>query len=121
MNISRCSVLQKEGGAGGGLLSGARLPGEREALRLGWCRCGHPVQELWEAVVGAGPRSSADSCMCVTVFAEGNLYAVGGYDSSSHLATVEKYEPQVNMRESIPGNPFACPLLMGASKGPAES
>ncbi|XP_031817440.1 kelch-like protein 17 [Sarcophilus harrisii] len=27
---------------------------------------------------------------------DGNLYAVGGYDSSSHLATVEKYEPQVN-------------------------
>lgn len=27
--------------------------------------------------------------------ADGNLYAVGGYDSSSHLATVEKYEPQV--------------------------
>lgn len=28
--------------------------------------------------------------------ADGNLYAVGGYDSSSHLATVEKYEPQVH-------------------------
>lgn len=27
---------------------------------------------------------------------DGNLYAVGGYDSSSHLATVEKYDPQVN-------------------------
>lgn len=27
---------------------------------------------------------------------DGNLYAVGGYDSSSHLATVEKYEPQVH-------------------------
>uniref|UniRef100_A0A8C5SCE6 Kelch like family member 17 n=1 Tax=Laticauda laticaudata TaxID=8630 RepID=A0A8C5SCE6_LATLA len=27
---------------------------------------------------------------------DGNLYAVGGYDSSSHLATVEKYEPQIN-------------------------
>lgn len=26
---------------------------------------------------------------------DGNLYAVGGYDSSSHLATVEKYDPQV--------------------------
>lgn len=27
--------------------------------------------------------------------ADGSLYAVGGYDSSSHLSTVEKYEPQV--------------------------
>ncbi|XP_049551070.1 kelch-like protein 17 isoform X2 [Orcinus orca] len=27
---------------------------------------------------------------------DGNLYAVGGYDSSSHLATVEKYEPQTS-------------------------
>ncbi|XP_058160690.1 kelch-like protein 17 isoform X3 [Dasypus novemcinctus] len=26
----------------------------------------------------------------------GSLYAVGGYDSSAHLASVEKYEPQVN-------------------------
>ncbi len=26
---------------------------------------------------------------------DGSLYAVGGYDSSSHLATVEKYDPQV--------------------------
>lgn len=62
---------------------------------------------LWDAVLGLGPRSLANSCacVCVTVFAEGNLYAVGGYDSSSHLATVEKYEPQVNTRESMPGNP----------------
>lgn len=27
---------------------------------------------------------------------DGSMYAVGGYDSSSHLATVEKYDPQVN-------------------------
>ncbi|XP_007979289.1 kelch-like protein 17 isoform X3 [Chlorocebus sabaeus] len=32
---------------------------------------------------------------------DGNLYAVGGYDSSSHLATVEKYEPQVNAWSSV--------------------
>lgn len=54
---------------------------------------------LWEAVLGPGRRSLANSCVCMTLFAEGNLYAVGGYDSSSHLATVEKYEPQVNTRE----------------------
>lgn len=29
---------------------------------------------------------------------DGSLYAVGGYDSSSHLATVEKYDPQVKFR-----------------------
>lgn len=29
------------------------------------------------------------------MFSDGSLYAVGGYDSSSHLATVEKYDPQV--------------------------
>lgn len=31
----------------------------------------------------------------VCLFPDGSLYAVGGYDSSSHLATVEKYDPQV--------------------------
>lgn len=47
------------------------------------------------------------NCICLLMFAplavcfayswpDGNLYAVGGYDSSSHLATVEKYDPQVN-------------------------
>ncbi|NWQ78118.1 KLH17 protein, partial [Columbina picui] len=61
-----------------------------------WNRCGQPEQGLWEAVLGPGPCFLVNSYARVTVFAEGNLYAVGGYDSSSHLATVEKYEPQVN-------------------------
>lgn len=33
--------------------------------------------------------------MGVSTPADGSLFAVGGYDSSSHLSTVEKYEPQV--------------------------
>lgn len=56
----------------------------------------------------------ANLCVYVTVFAEGNLYAVGGYDSSSHLATVEKYEPQVITEESMPGNLPPPPVLVGA-------
>lgn len=36
-------------------------------------------------------------------FSDGNLYAVGGYDSSSHLATVEKYEPQVSGNKQCTG------------------
>lgn len=63
-------------------------------------RYGQPERGLWEAVLGLGPCFLANSHACVTVFAEGNLYAVGGYDSSSHLATVEKYEPQVNIKRA---------------------
>lgn len=32
---------------------------------------------------------------------DGSLFAVGGYDSSSHLATVEKYDPQVNCSKTL--------------------
>ncbi|KAB0399506.1 hypothetical protein E2I00_015819, partial [Balaenoptera physalus] len=39
-------------------------------------------------------RSWGRDCFAATA-RDGNLYAVGGYDSASHLATVEKYEPQV--------------------------
>lgn len=54
-----------------------------------------PWAEVWNVGLAEGD-SARDS------FADGNLYAVGGYDSSAHLATVEKYEPQVNERESVP-------------------
>lgn len=39
---------------------------------------------------------------------DGNLYAVGGYDSSSHLATVEKYEPQVHSAPLSQCPPLKC-------------
>lgn len=35
---------------------------------------------------------------------DGHLYAVGGYDSSSHLATVEKYDPQVTLSPFHPSS-----------------
>lgn len=53
----------------------------------------------------------AHACACVS--AEGNLYAVGGYDSSSHLATVEKYEPQVSVGGRL-GDSGASPLFRKA-------
>lgn len=44
---------------------------------------------------------------------DGNLYAVGGYDSSSHLATVEKYEPQVHNAPLSQFPPLKCWVVRG--------
>lgn len=50
------------------------------------------------ALCGTQPQRLSHTAGAMSVYslpADGNLYAVGGYDSPSHLATVEKYEPQV--------------------------
>lgn len=44
---------------------------------------------------------------------DGSLYAVGGYDSSSHLATVEKYEPQVHNAPLSQFLPLKCRVEWG--------
>lgn len=86
---NRVTSVPKEDVVGEALLKPCETPGERGAP------VGAPHAAFVGDYVGAGGASS-DPCVCLPVFAEGNLYAVGGYDSSSHLATVEKYEPQVN-------------------------
>lgn len=70
-----------------------------------------PEWHLWRCGGQCRDRdvSLAHPCASVSVSAEGNLYAVGGYDSSSHLATVEKYEPQVNTGGL--GGPSASPFF----------
>lgn len=73
---------------------------------------------VWPHLVGDSPLTcnlpvlappspgcpSMHRCSGALLLADGSLYAVGGYDSSSHLATVEKYEPQVR------GVPYRKPL-----------
>ncbi|KAF5920301.1 hypothetical protein HPG69_007607 [Diceros bicornis minor] len=51
-----------------------------------------PLMGAWTSVAAMSTRRR----YVRVAMLDGNLYAVGGYDSSSHLATVEKYEPQVN-------------------------
>ncbi|KAK2502250.1 hypothetical protein MC885_020794 [Smutsia gigantea] len=51
-----------------------------------------PLMGTWTSVAAMSTRRR----YVRVAMLDGHLYAVGGYDSSSHLATVEKYEPQVN-------------------------
>lgn len=115
MNLSQCC---KAGGVGS-CAESCLAAGE-------WGHCGghaahgphgHPINP----VLGLRLCFVVNLCVYVTVFAEGNLYAVGGYDSSSHLATVEKYEPQVITEESMPGNLPPPPVLVGAWWSPAAN
>ncbi|XP_060055794.1 kelch-like protein 17 isoform X6 [Erinaceus europaeus] len=66
-----------------------------------WLPCLHvgPGAERYDPLTGTWTSVAAMSTRRRYVrvaMLDGNLYAVGGYDSSSHLATAEKYEPQVN-------------------------
>lgn len=61
---------------------------------------GTDLQQLW--ILGCHftllfciLKIKVGSLLTIFFLPDGNLYAVGGYDSSSHLATVEKYDPQV--------------------------
>uniref|UniRef100_A0AAA9TZH4 Kelch like family member 17 n=1 Tax=Bos taurus TaxID=9913 RepID=A0AAA9TZH4_BOVIN len=64
----------------------SRSPGVYSAERY------DPLTGTWTSIAAMSTRRR----YVRVAMLDGNLYAVGGYDSSSHLATVEKYEPQVN-------------------------
>uniref|UniRef100_A0A2K6MUP0 Kelch like family member 17 n=1 Tax=Rhinopithecus bieti TaxID=61621 RepID=A0A2K6MUP0_RHIBE len=89
---------------------GVPCGGERRPAMTGDADLGPPlsptiaVTNTWQPEVSMGTKARSWAG-CGAPY--GNLYAVGGYDSSSHLATVEKYEPQVH----------SAPLLLGLRQG----
>uniref|UniRef100_A0A672G905 Kelch-like family member 17 n=1 Tax=Salarias fasciatus TaxID=181472 RepID=A0A672G905_SALFA len=56
-----------------------------------------PLTSTWTSIAAMSTRRRYVRVATL----DGSLYAVGGYDSSSHLATVEKYDPQSNTWTAI--------------------